>query len=627
MSYQYSQEAKERISKLGQSEIVNFINEISPTLRRKAFGCLPKVPGFRAGHPTEIKEKQKRLIGYMFQSHPSSEERKAWKSFSLFWQFWAEEKIDKSFSMIDNLGLKENSGSIFIRELAKNFPKVARENIERLFIFSGFADDPDVINAFNLFPPAVVLARDIVIDTLPIRLDELEARISLIADNVEKKNNHIKELELKIDAFSKQFDNYFNNEKSSLKIINELQSLINSETKQSDIANKAIDELYHFNEKNKQLILSLQEKLDFNALAMNDISEHEKLIKSMANDISEFKNALTILCDNKIKNNELDYVNELKKLTERIDTLEINTSQASEVSVTNRFTKFHEIAHYENYEYLSSSEDISNRISLNLQAVGLTKNSAEKLARLTLATFVSGQIIQFSGSLADIIADAIAIAIGAPRYHIWRVPVGIISDMDAFDFIETIAESSRCLLLKGANLSAFEIYGAAIRDIVVQRQIHPTNYDHLALIATWKQGPATFPDGGMLAELGPVIDTDTLKMRGLSATLPQLKPGCLAKDKWTNIDGLHLDSVDDYVDELRALLDEAGFDGGTLWKRMIHIFYTSLIRIPNGNYIYDLYSVLSFYTLTWAKIKGGPVQKIEDIANRELKNYSAKISS
>ena len=131
----------------------------------------------------------------------------------------------------------------------------------------------------------------------------------------------------------------------------------------------------------------------------------------------------------------------------------------------------------------------------------------------------------------------------------------------------------------------------------------------------------------MLAELGPVIDTDTLKMRGLSATLPQLKPGCLAKDKWTNIDGLHLDSVDDYVDELRALLDEAGFDGGTLWKRMIHIFYTSLIRIPNGNYIYDLYSVLSFYTLTWAKIKDGPVQKIEDIANRELKNYSAKISS
>ena len=81
--------------------------------------------------------------------------------------------------------------------------------------------------------------------------------------------------------------------------------------------------------------------------------------KSMANEISGVKNALTILCDNKRKNNELDYINELKKLTERIDTLEINTSQASKVSVTNRFTKFHEIAHYENYEYLFISEDIS----------------------------------------------------------------------------------------------------------------------------------------------------------------------------------------------------------------------------------------------------------------------------
>lgn len=116
-------------------------------------------------------------------------------------------------------------------------------------------------------------------------------------------------------------------------------------------------------------------------------------------------------------------------------------------------------------------------------------------------------------------------------------------------------------------------------------------------------------------------------MRGLSAILPPLKPGCFIKDKWANIDGLQLESVDDYVDELRELLDEAGFDGGSLWKRMVHIFYTSLIRIPNGNYVYDLYSVLSFYTLTWAKIKGESVKKIEDIANRELKNHSAKISA
>lgn len=60
---------------------------------------------------------------------------------------------------------------------------------------------------------------------------------------------------------------------------------------------------------------------------------------------------------------------------------------------------------------------------------------------------------------------------------------------------------------------------------------------------------------------------------------------------------------------------------------MVHIFYTSLIKIPNGNYVYDLYSVLYFYALTWARIKGGPVKQIEDIANRELKNHNEEISA
>ena len=279
------------------------------------------------------------------------------------------------------------------------------------------------------------------------------------------------------------------------------------------------------------------------------------------------------------------------------------------------------------YDHLSSHEDVFDIISSNLQAVGLTKNSADTVARLALATFISGQIIQFSGSLADVVADAIANAIGARSFHIWRVPVGIISDTDSFSFVESMAESSRCLVLKGANLSAFEIYGTAIRDIVVQRQIYPTKYDHLALIATLKQGPATFPDGGMLAELGPVIDTDILKMRGLSTILPKIKYGCLAKTKWADVEGLQVEDVSEYIEELRELLGETGFHVGSIWKRMIHIFYASLVKIPNGNYMYDLYSVLFFYTITWAKIKNGPVKTIEDIATRELKKHSENMTA
>ncbi|EML4354305.1 TPA: hypothetical protein ONE11_001198 [Enterobacter hormaechei subsp. steigerwaltii] len=627
MIYQYCREAKERISKLGQMEIVDFIGEISPASRRKAFSYLPKVPGFRVGHPTEIKEKQKRLIGYMLQTNASPEEKYAWKSFSLFWKIWAEEHIGKPFNICDDLEVKDNSGSNFIRELAKTFPNVAKEDVERLFIFSRFAEDPGVVGAFEIFRPAAILARDNVVDALPVRLEELEERVEIIEIDFEINDNKIKNLESEIYSLTQNFETHLNDFENKFIKNNELKSLFNFEVERYDVIEKSIEELRLFNKNNEILTSSIQDKFKSNVLAIDEISGHVKKINDIAKEITELKKSLTILFERDEVSNNLNNESEYKKLSERIDRLEVSQSQSGTVSMNSQPRKFQEIFHNDNYECLSSHEDVFNLISSNLQAAGLTKSSAETVARLALATFISGQIIQFSGSLADIIADAIATAIGAPYYHVWRVPVGIISDTDSFDFVESIGESSRCLVLKGANLSAFEIYGTAIRDMVVQRQIYSTNYDHLALIATWKQGPAAFPNGGMLAELGPVIDTDTLKMRGLSSNLPKLKPGYLVKHKWANIDGLKVDSDSEYIDELRELLDETGFDGGNLWKRMIHVFYTSLIRIPNGNYFYDLYSVLSFYTLTWARIIGGPVEKIENIATRELKNHSEKISA
>lgn len=162
---------------------------------------------------------------------------------------------------------------------------------------------------------------------------------------------------------------------------------------------------------------------------------------------------------------------------------------------------------------------------------------------------------------------------------------------------------------------------------MVQRQIYQTDYDHLALIATWKQGHAVFPDGGMLAELGPVIDTDTLKLRGVSVILPKLKLGVFSKRQWSEIEGMQSDVTREDISELRELLEESGFDGGNLWKRMISRFYISLMSIPDGNSTYDLYSVLFYYTLPWARVKNGPVEKIASIAERELTERGEQLSA
>ena len=627
MSYQYSQEAKERVRKLGQSDIIDFIGEVPITLRRKVFSLMPKIPGFRVGQPLEIQEKQKRLIGYMFQTHSAPEEIYAWKSFALVWKLWAEEKIGKPFTICEEKGVEPGTGLIFIKELADTFPKASREDVERLYSFSGFTNDSKITAAFEFFRPARILARDNALDALPIRLDELEERIELAKYIIEDNESSIKSLKSATNSLATELKKYAKDNKLILKSLIDLKDIIEKEVKRTDKVNKVVDDL---SISKKDIYLNLENitiKNNTYDSAIDEFYEYGKNLDCINKKIVEMQNSLEGIYEKESNDDVLNHNENYKLLAERIDILDSNFEKKSSGLIYSQCNEIHENKTIESVEHVSTHDEAFNIISSNLQAVGLNKESSKDVARLVLAAFISGQIVQLCGSLADIVADAIASAVGAPLYHEWRVPVGLISDATAFDFVQSAANSSHCLVLKGANLSAFEIYGTAIRDIVVQRQIYQTDYDHLALIATWKQGHAVFPDGGMLAELGPVIDTDTLKLRGVSVILPKLKLGVFSKRQWSEIEGMQSDVTREDISELRELLEESGFDGGNLWKRMISRFYISLMSIPDGNSTYDLYSVLFYYTLPWARVKNGPVEKIASIAERELTERGEQLSA
>lgn len=224
-------------------------------------------------------------------------------------------------------------------------------------------------------------------------------------------------------------------------------------------------------------------------------------------------------------------------------------------------------------------------------------------------------------------ADAVAAAIGGQTFHEWRVPVGLVSDEAAIDCLEVISETSGCLLMKGANRSAFEVYGTAIRDVITRRQFSLPSYQRLSLIAAWTQGPATFPDGGTLAEIGPVFDTDSFSMRGVSAKLPELKFGYLVRNSWDQIDGFDDDPPRAFVSELKALIEESSFVPGNLWTRMADRAYSRLRIIPGGTSEEDLHSVLKLWALPWAKATAGPVEDIARIAGRILAELQAEVET
>ncbi|WP_145980631.1 hypothetical protein [Acinetobacter colistiniresistens] len=265
---------------------------------------------------------------------------------------------------------------------------------------------------------------------------------------------------------------------------------------------------------------------------------------------------------------------------------------------------------------ISSVKEACNLVAFNLKAVGVIKS--EVIARQIIATFIAGQIVQFSGSLANLIADAVAAAIGGPIYHEWRVPIGLIDGDKGTDYIEKTINTSGCLILKGVNLSAFEVYGAEIRDIVIRRQYGFLEFGRLALIATWTKGPATFPDGGTVTELGPLFDTDTIKMRGVTSKFPSWKYGNLLEKNWNTLEGLEFDEALSKVDDLKEILREVNFEGGNLWRRLIVNYLQILSAIPSDVSKDDLHFLLVSWIIPWARILGEPVVEITRIAEREL---------
>ncbi|WP_413731481.1 hypothetical protein [Sodalis sp. RH20] len=616
MSYQYSKEAKERISALGQTAVTKFIEEIPLYLRRAVYSKLPRVQGFRQGSQAEVKEKQKRLIGRMFRPQTSLEDEGAWKSFALFWGAWAEDRFGKALPNYDISSPSFVSSPIFIRELADSFPGVAREDVERLLTFSSFPDHPDTAVALAHFRLASDLMRDKIVDELPALLKGIRSRLEVIEAAIAGADERIGRLQSISTSLIEDVDKVSNDITWNTAAVNELRTLLDVETKHSGMVETVVYELGAASQKNNEVLTKVNFQLDVLAQSLQEFSLRGDRWDGVVNEFVELKSTISALSEHEAK--RVGVIESIATLTERATFLEGRLVENNAGSGIKQRVRLLENNPEGPFIDILSIDSACKILESNLQAVGVAKGASIFVARHIVAAFIAGQIIQFSGSLADIVADAVAAAIGGPTYHEWRVPVGLFSDEAASECIETIAESSGCLLLKGANLSAFEVYGTAVRDIVVRRQFSVSGYDHLALITTWTQGPAAFPDGGMLAELGPVFDTDTLQMRGISAKLPQLKFGRLTKETWGRLEGQETDCPKPDMEEFRELIDEAGFEGGNLWRRMVNRIYAILMGMPNGNLAGDLHSLLISWAVPWAKALGGPDKEIARIAEREF---------
>lgn len=621
MSYQYSQEAKQRIAALGQAALMEFIDEVPHGARRAAYDLLPKVPGFRPSTKTEFKEKQKRLLTHLVHPHTSPKEASDWMIFTQLWEAWARDRLGTKTLQFDSYESSPDAGPAFLRDVAKRFPGAAREDMERLFSFSCFPEHPDVVSALACFRPASALARDRIVDELPLRLEGIERRCEVVETAVANKTERIGRLEALSASFTQSVDEAAGGISRNANSIAELRAALDAESARFFTTEEAVNALEVSGKKIAEVLNSAIARTDAIEQNLKALADRGGELDGIAADLAALKVAITgISACEAAWSRSAETIGTLEERVAALESILVGGEVRSGAKQRVRLIESRpECALVD----IRSVQDACDLVASNLQATGIAKGASITSARLVVAALIAGQIVQFSGSLADLVADSVAAAIGGPIFHEWRVPVGLLSDEAAADCVEIVSESSSCLLLKGANLSAFEVYGAAIRDVVIRRQFLGSSCGDFALIASWAQGPAAFPDGGTLAELGPVLDTDTLPMRGMSAKLPQLRYGRLAKEAWIQVDGLETDDSIAVTSDMRELLREIGFEGGNLWSRVASRAYTNLRAMPGGKPEGDLHSLLVSWATPWARATGGPAEEIVQIADRELADQSA----
>lgn len=622
MSYQYSQEARDRISAFGQIAITEFIEEIPHGIRKIIYERQPAIQGFRRGSPPEFKEKQKRLVGHLIHTQPGQKGATDWSTFAILWEAWGKSRLGAAFSASDISPLTPNAGPVFLTGLAELFPDAARENLERLLDFSGFADSPEAQVALGHFRPASTLARDLMIDALPGRLNKIEGYFEIAEASAEEVAERIDQLESETGILAKGIREVVSSVDKSQSHVKELRVGLEHVVERAGELEEAVDALRATRQKITEVIAVADARADQFQHSLDALTEQGRAWDKTQAEVSALKQFIDALCAHETEWNHA--ATAVGHLAERIDILEVAVAKGGNGMTTKPQVRLFEVESPGPIVDIHSVKSACELIACNLQACGVKKGAAITAAREILATLSAGQMVQFSGSISDLVADAVAAAIGGQAFHEWRVPVGLVSDEAAIDCLEVVSETSGCLLIKGANRSAFEVYGTAIRDVVTRRQFSLPGYQRLSLIASWTQGPATFPDGGTLAEIGPVFDTDNFSMRGVSPKLPELKFGHLVRNSWDQIDGFDDDSPRALVSELKELIDESSFVPGNLWTRLADRAYSRLRTIPGGTSEEDLHSVLTLWALPWARASAGPVEDIARIAGRMLAELQAE---
>jgi len=495
MAYVYGPEAKSRISNFGFKEITAFLEKVPEKHREAAYAGLKAIQGFRKNESRELKERIKKLAQNLasFATVPQRAPERDWSALENVWCGWAQYNFPGAIADAVKNGRAKNStfGEVLKSVIGEsdNFP-AALEDINELFSFSPFPSLDDVSPMVQSLPLRKDLEKKRAIARLPAEIAELKLEVARLKTEVEnQKINHAltddkttQKLRSEVD---KQSDEIAKFERRFL-VIEELS------VSQHSALSRTLEILSNGNEALSKRVIAVD----------NRVTTIEKSNVEIVGLLRKVEGVVKVL---QKTNGEHDKERSGKRASE---SEPIDRQVSKPIGVTTHRLNAANIAKLHQVGPLRAG------LLNNYLAIGIAESSARKLAAAASVALACGQFLQFSGSLADIVADATIIAVCGGTYVSWNVPAGLCdSEMSAsvLRAFQDTQKGSSGLVLRGLNKSAFDIYGYDLRKIFVNRLLGlGSEEDNIAVVGTWLDSDSTLPERRSTSELGPIVDTNNL---------------------------------------------------------------------------------------------------------------------
>jgi hypothetical protein len=495
MVFTYQPDAKARIAALGSNVVLAFLDKVPEKFREGYLAGLRPMPGFRPDEPRELKARMKKLAQSLCQSSSGTRgNEREWNALGHIWAGWVkatyktpaeralkvcrEEKFD--FDRFLTTALEGEGGD-----------GLAQEDVEDMFKFSPFSPSDSANSLIRGLPSRAEVAKRLEIRDLKSKVASLEEAIADLqkafgsvkgdGGGVEKKQ--LESMGQRLTTLA----NLVEKTEARCLVVEELG------VSQNKTFGKTLDLLSQGNETISKKVNAHEVRLLALDKADTDlvgtVRKLEGVVKVLQKALCEYEKSRGMQNDS--DSNSVDAATASRFRVDRWSIAKGTTLQAIETLTTLR-----------------------TALTSNYRSIGIRENCAEKLALSVAASVSCGQMTQFVGPLADLIADTTLQTVSSKRTVAWDVPAGLCDGtLTSLLLAEasSASENTTGVLLRGFNKSAFDLYGYEVKRILVNRLmgIDAPN-STLIFVATALQSDTCLPIGSSSTELGPVIDTTAL---------------------------------------------------------------------------------------------------------------------